>query len=510
MTIDYMKKTEEFGVPKLPKLEGRVKITLHNSLTGSDQVIEGKNIVTNGVRDFFARNLNAGMRYESILPLASSFFGGVLVYKNAHPSLDADNYFIQSNTDNPLTAHAGDVAPESSTIVNEDLQRGSPLNTVVSENSVKFSWTWNEQQGNGDISSLSLTHKDTGNAGTGNNSTAFHNFSPFINLSNLNNIDIGGTPVATGNNVMARYDDRRGLLYLIGEDGDFYDGHHRISSNKITVYIIPLAYSKVGLWEKTIPSYDYVRKFTVTTSITFYGMPAYYFDYENKYLWLFNNKTSTADAFSQTTVYYTVIDCKDGASPREVNHGTIVSDDNDLGIISVDGNQNGHSYPHIINIIKEGNYVYLPLGATPSSTDLTQGKSNYLGLKKINIADQSDQAVFGLNADVQAWNKPYTKLGGIIINGNRVFNGGIGYTCALDYFTDNDANQSAVASWFLHEPNKVASLCYPFRAYDGTGSQPRRLLVPKLLNTTLFNLPNTVTKTTSQSMTVEYQLTEST
>ena len=508
MIADTMKRTEEFGNPKLPKLEGRVKLTLHNSLTCSDKVIEGKNIVTDAIADIFANNSCGGFNYASILDLASSFFGGVLIYKNAHASLSASNYFIAGDDVNPITAHAGDEAPASSTIVNEDLKRGSPLNTLKSENSIKYSWTWNEQQGNGDIGSLSLTHKDTGNAGIGNTSTAFQNFNPFANVSNLANIDIGGTPVATGNNIMTKYDDRHGLLYLIGEDGDYYDGHHRISSTKVTVYIIPLSYSKVGLHDKTIPTYDYVRKFTVTTSMTFYGMPAYYFDYTNKYLWLFNNKTSTSDAFSQTTVYYTVIDCKDGASTREVTHGTIVSDDNDLGILAVDGNQNQHPYPHIINIIKDGNYVYLPLGETPTSSNLTQGIAKLHGLKKIDISNQSDQSLL-LNNDVQDYNKPYMKNGGIIINGNRVFNGSVGYTCALGYFTDNEANNATVASWFMQEPDRASSICMPFRAYNGTSNQPRRLLVSKLLNTTLFNLPSVVTKTSSQSMTVEYTLTES-
>ena len=512
MAKDYIKNTHEFGIPKMPKFKGHVKLTLHNCKNGKNEVIEGENIVTNAVRDILSRNLNGGFNYTMAKALAQTFYGGVLLYKNAHPlnngNLDPDNYYPLDNIANPLTAHAGDAAPSSSEIVLQDLSRGAPSNTIVTETSIKNVWEWTPSQGNGQISALSLTHADTGNAGLGNTSTEFLNFNPFVDFSNLVNIDIGGTPVAAGNNIMAEYDDRRGLLYLIGDDGDYYDGHHRISSNKVTVYIIPLAYSKFGLWEKNAPTYDFVRKFTVTTSITFYGMPAFYFDYENKYLWLFNNKTSTADAFSQSTVYYTVIDCKDGVSTREVAHGTIVSDDNDLGIISVDGNQNSHAYPHVINIMKEGNYVYLPLGATPTSTDLTQGKSNYLGLKKINIADQADQAVFALNNDAQLYNKPYFKNGGIIINGNRVLNGGIGYTCALGYFTDNEANNPSVASWFLHEPNKVSSLCYPFRAYNGTQNQPRRLLASKMLNTTLFTLPSTVTKSTSTSMTVEYTLTE--
>lgn len=497
---------KQFGGIKLPHFEGRVKLTLHNCMNHKDEVvIEGKNTITNAVRDILARNLNGGLNYTDILPLVQSFYGGVLLYQNAH-TIDADNYFPDDDSVNPLVAHAGDEAPGSALIVAEDYGRGAPVDITATSSSVKQTWEWGTEQGGlhgGVISAISLTHKDVGNAGLGNTSTAFKNLDPFVNLSNLADISIGGTPVAAGNNIMTQYDDRNGLLYLIGDDGEYYDGHHRFSSSKVTVYIVPLAYTKMGLQTKNVPTYDYVRKFTVTTSITFYGMPAYYFDYTNKKLWLFNNKTSTANAFSQTTVYYTVIDCVNGT---EDSHGTIVSDDNDLGIIAVDGNQNSHAYPHIVNIIKDGNYVYLPLGI--SGPSVTAGQAGLMGLKKIDITNQADQTVI-VNNEQQVYSKPYLKNGGLILNGNRVFNNGVGYSCNIGYFTNNDVNNAVAASWFLHEPYNVSSLAYPFRAYQAASSQPRRLLASKFVNTSLFNLPNgSVTKTGTMSMTLEYLLTE--
>ena len=496
----------QFGGVKLPHFEGHVKLKLHNCMNHKDEVvIEGKNIITNAVRDIFARNLNGGLNYTDILPLVQSYFGGVLLYQQPH-TIDADNYFPDDDLTNPLVAHAGDQAPGSALIVAEDYGRGSPVNITATSSSIKQVWEWGTEQGGlhgGVISALSLTHKDVGNAGLGNNSTEFQNLNPFVNLSNLADLTIGGSPVSEANNVMCQYDDRNGLLYLIGDDGDYTDGTHRMSTNKVTVYIIPLAYSKAGLHTKNVPTYDFVKKFTVTTSITFYGMPAYYFDAANKKLWLFNNKTSTSDAFSQTTVYYTVIDC---VNEVEDSHGTIVSDDNDLGIISVDGNVNSHAYPRIINIVKEGNYVYLPLGI--SSPNTTNGEAGYLGLKKIDITNQADQTLL-LNNSQQQYNKPYTRNGGIIINGNRVFNAGVGYNCTNGYLTNNDVNQPGAASWFLHEPDKVSTLAYPFRAYNGSSNQPRRLLATKFVNSSLFNLPNgSVTKTGTMSMTLEYTLQE--
>ena len=498
---------KQFGGVKLPQFEGRLKLTLHNCKNHKDEVvIEGKNLITNAVRDILARNLNGGLDYSRILPLVQSYYGGVLLYQNAH-TIDADNYFPDDDLTNPLVAHAGDQAPSSALIVAEDYGRGSPVSVVSTSSSIKQTWEWGTEQGGlhgGVISAISLTHKDVGNAGLGNTSTEFQNLNPFVNLSNLTNINVGGTPVAYANNIMSRYDDRNGFLFLIGDDGDYYDGHHIFQTSKITVYIIPLAYSKIGLHTKNIPTYDYVSKFTVTTSVTFYGMPAYYFDYTNKKLWLFSNMTGNS-AFSQSVCNYSVIDC---VTKTEETHGTITSDDNDLGIISMNGNFNAHAFPRVTNIIKDGNYVYLPLGLPASSLNFVNGTVYYKGLKKIDITNQADQTVI-LNNTQQTYSKPYTRNGGIIINGNRVFNGGVGYNCSVGYFTSNDVGNPTVSFWSLHEPDKVSSLAYPFRAYDGSSSQPRLLLASKFVNTSLFNLPNgSVTKTGTMSMTLEYTLTE--
>lgn len=496
MVRDY-KKTEEFGMPKLPKLEGRVKITLHNCKNGKNEVIEGKNIVTNAVRDIFANNSMGGIDYSQMLDISSSFFGGLLVYQNPHSSLNADNYFIE---DNPLTAHAGDAAPSSAAIVAEDYGRGSPINVVKTASSVTRTWEWGTDQGNGPIGALSLTHKDTGNAGLGIDSTEFRAFNPYLNVSNLSQLSVGGTP--TNNNIYCKYDDRHGLLFLIGADGEFTPSNHKFSTDKITVYVVPLGYNSVGLNDLTGPAYDYVRKFTVTTSVTFYLMPSFFFDESTKYLWLFTNQTNTTNGFSQTTVYYTVIDCVNGT---EIDHGTIVSDDSDIGMLCVGGQSSGGiAQERVNNIIKDGNYVYLPTGDAVTTGNVSNGISNFTGLKKIDITNQADQTLI-TNVDTQTERKSYMKNGGIIINGNRIFRGNTGYTCADGYFPNS---QSTAYTWDVQEPKKPSSVFMPVRFYSSASNANRFLCVSKMLNTTLYNLPSVETKTATQSMTIEYTLQE--
>ena len=115
-------RSEDFSGIKLPKLEGHVKFKLHNCMNHKDIVVyEGKNIITNAVRDIFANNLLCGLDPDKLLPLASKWFGGILLYENAHPlnngNLDPDNYYPQNSSDNPLTAHAGDTAPATQPVV---------------------------------------------------------------------------------------------------------------------------------------------------------------------------------------------------------------------------------------------------------------------------------------------------------------------------------------------------------------------------------------------------------
>ena len=504
MRLSENKNADRYKGLDIPKFEGHVKFRLWNPRTHKTEAyFEGKNLVTNAVADIFARNLNGGLNYTDLLPIVRSYFGGVLVYQNQH-TLDADNYFPEDDSVNPLVAHAGANAP--GLLSNEDWGRGSPVSTTATSSSLTQVWEWTTEQGNlhgGLISALSLTHKDTGDAGLGNTSSTFAAFDPYLDLSNLTSIGIGGAAVETSNNIFGQYDDRNGFLFLIGDDGEYTPTNSRFATSKITVYIVPLAYTKVGLWDKNIPTYDFVTKFTVTISVTFYGLPAFYFDQANKKLWLFSNKTDTTNGFSQTVCNYSVIDC---VSKTEDTHGTITSDDNDLGIISLDG-VFGQARARTTNIVKDGNYVFLPLGTSLTATQVNDGIANYKGLKKIDITNQSDQTLY-LNNDDQVRTKPYHLNGGLILNCNRVFNAGVGYTCTNNYFIENEATNPIIDFWAIHSPDKASSLAYPVRTHNTASTQPRRLLLSKMLNTTLFNLPSSVTKTSTTAMQVEYTISE--
>lgn len=497
---------------RFPKLKGHIKLTLHNCRTGKNEVIEGDNIITHAVRDIFAANYLGGVDYSKTLPLWSKWFGGVICYENAHPLvggvLDPDDYYPQGDLINPVTAHAGQVSPQD---LADDRKRGMPntAGQVFSDGVVKQAWEWGSTQGNGNISALSLTHADTGDCGLGSTSDAFGGFSPFdlIQGTQLPASDAG---LINKDNLFTRYDDNHGLFFTIGDVGDFYYGRHTsFATKKLTVYVRRLPYFKAGLYETLHADNTYQRVFTVETSgATMYAQPSYYFDVDRKYLWIFYNNTSTCGSeagaywwegtWSNKTVNYFVVDCE---NEEIIDEGTIVSAANDLAPLSMPraigaGATETDFYVNAC-IVKDGSYVYLPTG-TINGYWTAYNNYRITGYRKINITNQADQDVITFN-DTQNAFMSAAKFGGLIINSGRVVNGGVGYSCVSQLTESNRA---------FNDVHKPSFLAMPIGVGNQSGTLPRYIVANKMVNASKFNLPSTVQKTSNQSMTVEYTLTE--
>ena len=484
-----------FGGLQLPKFKGHVKIMLHDHKTGHDKTIEGDNIITNAIPDILGRPYLSALNAGSMLDLASKWFGGILVYEQAH-TLNADNYMIPDDTTNHLWAHAGDEAPSSAAIVEEDLTRGAPVRTVKTANSVKFTWEWGHRQGNsGDryMRAISLTHKDTGNAGLGCDSTEFHNFVPFEQIQSAS---LGVADMTNDrDNVFCMYDDNHALSFALNT---IADPQKKTTTKKLTVYIRKLPYLKVGLHETLHADVTYQRAFTVEVSnFNFYVQPCYWFDYTNKKLWVFSNATGYT-SYSNTTINYAVIDCINEDIDDE---GTIVADESDLSAIPMYRNSSSIEI-YNPNIIRNGDYFYFP-----TSNGVTWGNNvlpchaNQTGYRAINISNNDQFLVEFQNSYTQSRFDFATMCGGLIIANGHVVNGTKGYQCA-----DSLPNTLA-SSYALSSANQISSFVSPTNE-----ASSRYILANKMVNTTLFNLPTSPTpirKTATESMTIEYTITES-
>lgn len=503
-----------FNSVKFPKLKGHVKLTLHNCRTGKNEVVDGDNIITNAVRDIFANNYLGAIDYSKLMPLWSNWFGGILCYQNAFdedPLTDKpypDDYFPQGEDVNPLTAHAGATVPQDFA---DDMKRGMPntAGQVFADGVVKQAWEWGSTQGNGIISALALTHKDTGDCGLGASSNAFAGFSPFalIQGSQLPSSNAG---LNNPDNLFSRYDDNHGLFFHIGEEGDFYYGRHTsFETKKLTVYVRRFPYFKVGLSETLHADSSFQRVFTVETSgASMYMQPSYFFDSATKYLWVFYNNTSTcgntdggprwSGTWDNNTVNYFVVDCENESI---VSEGTIESDTSDLAPLSmtVAVQTSSSETDFYVNgcIIKDGNYVYLPTGTIDGNWS-SFNKYQITGYKKINISNQADQTSIPFNATQSAFLSA-TKVGGLLVNPGRVVNNGVGYSCVQQFSENNRA---------FNDMNAVSFLAMPIGVGNQSGTLPRYIAANKMVNTSKWNLPSSVQKTSNQSMTIEYTLQE--
>lgn len=150
-----------FRNEQLP-LEGNARITLTNTVTGEQKVIEKHNMVTGAVANVLANNYCGLARYADIMPL-KNLYSGVLCFQNTITE-SADNYMPPSEATNPMVAHAGD---EPNTTAEQNSSRGSP-NTgemVVTDTSIKFVWDFSTNQGNGTINCVCLCPNSLGNLG---------------------------------------------------------------------------------------------------------------------------------------------------------------------------------------------------------------------------------------------------------------------------------------------------------------------------------------------------------
>ena len=511
-----------YSAPKLPQFKGHVKITLHNCRTGKNEVIEGENIVTNAVRDILAANYLGAVDYSKIFGssgLWRKWFGGVLLYEQAH-TLNPDNYYPSSDSDNHLFAHAGQnsVDPE----YDDDMTRGNPVTAafVATEDTIKQVWEWGSSRGNVPdgrfIRALSLTHADTGDAGLGSNTYAFTQFTPFDIISRFEGFDYKLKSL-----IFAPYDESNGLAYAIGSDGEWHGGYpggnQAFETNKITLYIRKFPFSKAGLFQMQVPNtsinlsgsstVSLEKIFTITLPFNVYAMPCYYFDYDNKKLWLFTNVNSVnAGSFSKTQIRWARIDLSDLENVTVEANGTIVSDTSNLAPLGWGDNtaNYGRGRSDFSAIIFDGTYFYFPTGST----------SGYTGYQKINFSNQSDQSTITLTTSRPAYPLNPMFSGGLLLADGRVTNGNIGYACSSLYSGSDNDYETMRPSWLFSTPNRPSSYLMnadgsSVNASGTSASWNRRFIMAnKMLNTTLFNLPAPVQKTSSQSMTVEYTLQE--
>lgn len=470
-----------------PILRGDVKLTLKNVHNGKTEVHESHNIITNALADIFGGNYGGLLNYDNFADLYKTYLGGVLLFRDPLDLTTPNDYGIPSQSINPCVAHAGQT-PLTSQL--DDYTRGNPddTGTTVLEGSTKTTFVWAPSAGNAPkINSLALTHTDVGSYGCGVASEAQKSLAPFVDVASLSRSYAYG-------------DDANAFLAVHNETAyNFF----LVDNTTVHIYKTPINNLKYKLQGGSLlPITAYTKPVVVATLPNSYnkgngdGDCYYWFDFDNNRLVLFGVPTVLGE-----TLYMDSIDLDSGA----VTHQTITVTGAQLYKFRV---KESRWYPTVEGttmsvptqaLIHNGNiYVY---GCSNSAhrcvadTLFRVNLSNTADIEEINTDDMSAFTADTYDGDWTKTTGRHASVGGLLVQDSFIVNGGKVFQTAskTTYRTANNAYSN---------PSRVSSpVC-------GAGVSANMVAICKLYLATKYNLPNEIQKTASQSMTVEYTLTE--
>lgn len=466
-------RAERFSQVKLPKLKGHVKVELKNVETGKIKIAyEGDNMITNALQDIFDSNYCGALAYRKCLPLYSKMLGGVLLFGTAQDvssGTAADDYFIPDNSANTVIAHAGQTTFSSQA---DDITRGSPLDTSmhIADGAVTLAWFWGPSAGNGTIRSVSLTHADVGDAGTGSTSQAFGAMNPVINAAINPDNTAYCLPFTHASNEIDN------MPLFVASDG--YGYRFKALTTSVKVYKLPMVYSQTGLIEEPFKDTD-IEEHTINTTTNFNNyQPDYFFD-ESGYLYLLYNSSAS----------HTVDVEKIKLSDFTTTHYSWT----DLGSGSITvGPLRNSNYP--IEAIYSNGFVYLRSGINAYNVN---------GVLKVQVSSIANQSFLERTTNVMGGCFRPSSTGKILVGKKAVINNGVlynGVNSAPDDFWSNMGQSPIMCS-----KTGLANLAMQYLK-GGTGIY--YVAISKFYLATKFNLPEPVVKQNNQSMTVTYTLTE--
>lgn len=477
ITNDYMH-AQQVGNARFPRFKGKVTVKLHNVHNGKNEVYESHNAPTNALADIFGRNYGGLLNYQNFADLYRTFLGGVLVFGNPLDPTNPSDYGIPAFSSNPCRAHAGQTPLTDQA---DDLTRGNPdsSQTVLTGGTTKLVWEWGTSAGNGVISSLGLTHSDVGSFGAGVASEAQKSLNPFVHIGCLSR--------------SYSYADNANSAF--GISGNTAYSFYMVNNTTVDVFKTPINNTKFKLQNGSLlPLVDYTTKITATLpnsyALTDHAGLYYHFDFANNKLILFGVPTQGG-----TTLYRDDIDLDSGA----VTHETITVTGATLWKFKVPNNYDASPWDVLVPVpamIRDNRLFVYGYG----SSYLRPNK--LYGINLSNTSDiieiDTDDYVFYTGDGRVVVSDRMAVLGGLIVHGSYIVNGNTVYKTAVD--APSTSNRARSYHYLL--PNSISSPVF------GNGLEVNMISACKLYLATKYNLPSSVTKTSAQSMTVTYELTE--
>lgn len=453
-------------------LKGHTKVMLCDPLTGKIiEQVESDNMVTNAVADLLAKNWSGIASMRTLFPL-KNLFGGVLLFSNTITE-NANNYNPPADSGTQsLTANAG-----QATHATADPYRGNPNGgeSVVTDTSWKMVWDWTTNQGNGNISSVCLCPSALGNIGLhpfDNTGTFYSQFGQLLNNNEWFNETISyGYPISIASNGQSGIS-----LWLSGTTFKENTIHHD--------------WCKFGIMRSAT---DWVCTSTRTATIRGYTENRTFVVQDDNYYYVCKAVSATklqVDKISKTDMTVTQADIT--YSSATLYTGNVYSRN---GVLPV--------YPF------ESPYLYFPNSANTQFYKLNLTDSADIQLLTGTITETIDygQATAQFDKGAQTCS-PLVISSGLIVGADYMINGSKAYPLARPRYITTSTAYTGYRNWavFVRDGSAVygnGKQTYSSSSYSGQAC----VLCPTFLST-INNLENTVTKSTSQTMKVEYTITE--
>lgn len=447
----------------VPKFKGSVTILLQDARSGKiEKVIRGENTVTDAIYNIFTSNYFGATEYNDLFPIIKTLLGGVLCFRNQLTAATS-NIYPPTHNINPVIAHAGQTNYSQTT---DDPTRGTPNATESGEitDGYKLVYDFISTQGNGEISTIALTHADTGDYWLFNG----QNFKPFGSLTK---------------NISNQWDESRAP--------EFFD-----TVNNIAYQFVQDGTANLTIWK--IENMGVINDISVTqprptqarsASLTQTSHVVALTRNANRYLYLFNAAEQEVHALycSGNTIERIKIDLTDFSTSSD----TLTVTGADMAPVTSNGASVAPIWPD-----KNG-YIYIR-------------KNGNGAVYKINYSDPTDRQEIEITA---LDNQALEAMGiygcgnfGILPNAGLIIGGNAAYTCGRnDDFTHGwNRSQHLRAS-------EIAGNQITFFAPRENWSSNESLIgnvFNKLYLGTVFNLPQPIQKTSTQAMKIVYEITK--
>lgn len=452
------------------KLHGHARITLTDK-DGNKEIHEHDNVVTNWLQRVLNADINGAIDFSKVFPIKDWFSGCFLIAEEVEPDVG----ITMLPSDAHITAHAGAEA-----YVGEDATKGTPSRESGEvTNGYKFVWDWGTASGNGDISTVCLTHKTLGeyvNTNLMNEGTALHKLGTAYSSNVAGNKDEANTMVGT----CELFDFGRNIGYQITIDSN-------ATADAITIIEKRVPMCNVGVLDNfDLPHIDRTRKISVINKIDKTKISLHL---DDDFIWIIEVK-------SATSAFIHKISRADYSITQQLYSWTGVSFDVSNNVVP-DLDWSTGKYP-IDRFPVIGEYIYF----------LDSNKTTFY---KCNYANTADVSILQTTFETPIYPDGYSVGKGNVVMPNGNF---AGYKCYVrgDVVYPFDMSSSVLGVSNAYNGgtvlNNAICLLKQFASTSyGEGSEVGVLAIIGEMVSTVNKLRSRITKTADRTMKLEYTIT---